>query len=218
MTHNLAQARGARRRPSGLGRRQGQCLRPRHRERGARLRRRRWTGAARGRRGAARRALRAGASRFCCSRACSIRATSTRWPPWISPWWSIATSRSRCSSNCRPPQPVKVYLKFDTGMNRLGFAPARAAAARARVAALPHAAVLALDDAPGQCRSRRAGRTDRVGPACRAARAGAGLAGHLERVQFGGAVPASRDTASRRCVRASRSTARRRWPAPAPRP
>lgn len=53
-------------------------------------------------------------------------------------------------------RPLKVYLKFDTGMNRLGFAAARAAAVRARVAALPQVQVLALmthlanaDRAPG---------------------------------------------------------------------
>ncbi len=44
----------------------------------------------------------------------------------------------------RPAHPVKVYLKFDTGMNRLGFAPARAAAVRSRLAALPQASVVAL--------------------------------------------------------------------------
>ena len=45
----------------------------------------------------------------------------------------------------RPPdRPVKVYLKFDTGMNRLGFPAAQAGAVRARVAALPQVQVLAL--------------------------------------------------------------------------
>jgi len=43
-----------------------------------------------------------------------------------------------------PGPPVKIYLKFDTGMNRLGFAAQRAAAVRARVAALPRVQVLAL--------------------------------------------------------------------------
>ena len=42
------------------------------------------------------------------------------------------------------PGPVKVYLKFDTGMNRLGFAPGRATAVRARLAALAQVQVLAL--------------------------------------------------------------------------
>jgi alanine racemase len=41
-------------------------------------------------------------------------------------------------------RPVKVYLKFDTGMNRLGFPGAQAGAVRARVAALPQVEVLAL--------------------------------------------------------------------------
>lgn len=41
-------------------------------------------------------------------------------------------------------QQVKVYLKFDTGMNRLGFPATQAKAVRARVAALPQVQVLAL--------------------------------------------------------------------------
>lgn len=41
-------------------------------------------------------------------------------------------------------QPVKVYLKFDTGMHRLGFARPQAAAVRARLAAVPQARVIAL--------------------------------------------------------------------------
>jgi len=41
-------------------------------------------------------------------------------------------------------RPAKVYLKFDTGMNRLGFPAAQAGAVRARVAALPNVQLLAL--------------------------------------------------------------------------
>lgn len=41
-------------------------------------------------------------------------------------------------------RPVKIYLKFDTGMNRLGFPAAQAASVRARVAALPQVTVVAL--------------------------------------------------------------------------
>jgi alanine racemase len=44
----------------------------------------------------------------------------------------------------RDPRPVAVYLKIDTGMNRLGFAAAQVAAARARLAALPQVRILAL--------------------------------------------------------------------------
>jgi alanine racemase len=41
-------------------------------------------------------------------------------------------------------RPVSVYLKIDTGMNRLGFAPAQVAMARSRLAALPQVHVAAL--------------------------------------------------------------------------
>jgi alanine racemase len=44
----------------------------------------------------------------------------------------------------RPARPIAVYLKFDTGMSRLGFGAGEAAAVRARVAALPHVRVAAL--------------------------------------------------------------------------
>ncbi len=44
----------------------------------------------------------------------------------------------------RPRRPVPVYLKIDTGMNRLGFAPGAAAGARARLAALAGVQVVAL--------------------------------------------------------------------------
>jgi len=42
------------------------------------------------------------------------------------------------------PSPVTIYLKIDTGMNRLGFPAAMVPAARARIAALPHVRVAAL--------------------------------------------------------------------------
>ncbi len=41
-------------------------------------------------------------------------------------------------------RPIDVYLKLDTGMNRLGFAAAQAAAARARLGALPGVRIAAL--------------------------------------------------------------------------
>jgi alanine racemase len=41
-------------------------------------------------------------------------------------------------------RPIAVYLKIDTGMNRLGFAGAQAAAARRRLAALPGVRIAAL--------------------------------------------------------------------------
>ncbi len=41
-------------------------------------------------------------------------------------------------------RPVTVYLKFDTGMNRLGFPASQVPTARARIAALPHVHVAAL--------------------------------------------------------------------------
>ncbi len=44
----------------------------------------------------------------------------------------------------RPARPVGVYCKFDTGMNRLGFAAADARAAFDRLAALPHVRIDAL--------------------------------------------------------------------------
>jgi alanine racemase len=40
--------------------------------------------------------------------------------------------------------PVAIYLKIDTGMNRLGFAAGQVAMARARLAALPHVHIAAL--------------------------------------------------------------------------
>ncbi len=43
-----------------------------------------------------------------------------------------------------PARPVPVYLKIDTGMNRLGFPAGQVAAARARLAALAQVRVLAL--------------------------------------------------------------------------
>jgi len=42
------------------------------------------------------------------------------------------------------PAPVTIYLKIDTGMNRLGFPATLVPAARARIAALPHVRVAAL--------------------------------------------------------------------------
>ncbi|MCX8114716.1 MAG: alanine racemase [Burkholderiaceae bacterium] len=44
----------------------------------------------------------------------------------------------------RPPQPIDVYLKLNTGMNRLGFGAADAARALARLHALPHVRVVSL--------------------------------------------------------------------------
>jgi len=44
----------------------------------------------------------------------------------------------------RPPQPIDVYLKLNTGMNRLGFGAADAARALARLRALPHVRVVSL--------------------------------------------------------------------------
>ena len=41
-------------------------------------------------------------------------------------------------------RPIAIFLKIDTGMNRLGFAKERVPAARARLAALPHVRVAAL--------------------------------------------------------------------------
>lgn len=43
----------------------------------------------------------------------------------------------------RPPQPLDVYLKLNTGMNRLGFGTGQAAAAFARLRALPHVRIAA---------------------------------------------------------------------------
>ena len=42
------------------------------------------------------------------------------------------------------PRPIGVYLKIDTGMNRLGFAAEQVAAARARLGALAHVEIAAL--------------------------------------------------------------------------
>jgi alanine racemase len=44
----------------------------------------------------------------------------------------------------RPRAPIDVYVKVDTGMNRLGFAPADTAASLERLAALPGVRVIAL--------------------------------------------------------------------------
>lgn len=44
----------------------------------------------------------------------------------------------------RPSRPLKVHLKMNTGMNRLGFKPEQFAAAHARLRALPHVADITL--------------------------------------------------------------------------
>lgn len=44
----------------------------------------------------------------------------------------------------RPPQPIDVYLKLNTGMNRLGFGAADTPRALARLEALPHVRVVSL--------------------------------------------------------------------------
>ncbi|MFZ5541755.1 MAG: alanine racemase [Pseudomonadota bacterium] len=44
----------------------------------------------------------------------------------------------------RPPRPIDVYLKLNTGMNRLGFGAADAPQALARLQALPHVRVVSL--------------------------------------------------------------------------
>ncbi len=44
----------------------------------------------------------------------------------------------------RAPKPIDVYLKLNTGMNRLGFGAADAARALARLEALPHVRVVSL--------------------------------------------------------------------------
>ena len=44
----------------------------------------------------------------------------------------------------KPQRAVDAYLKIDTGMNRLGFAPEQVPMARSRLAALPHVRIAAL--------------------------------------------------------------------------
>ena len=44
----------------------------------------------------------------------------------------------------RPAQPIDVYLKLNTGMNRLGFIAAEASAARERLLGMPHVRLVSL--------------------------------------------------------------------------
>ena len=135
---NLARARAARAGGAqGLGGRQGQCLRPRHR---ARLRRPAAAPTASRCSTSARPsccASSAGAARSCCSKAASSRATSTPARAWTSGTRCTTRRRSTGWRRTRPHRRTSVFLKMNSGMNRLGFTPAAYRAAWLRLDALP---------------------------------------------------------------------------------
>ena len=136
LRHNLGTIRAYAPRREGHGRHQGQCLRPRARLDGAR----RWpTPTAspwRGSKRAWRCAPPACARPSCCSKACSA---PSNWPkPRIMA--SSSSSTIRCSSSCSRRIAARerfvVWIKIDTGMNRLGFRPEAFPGALARLRAL----------------------------------------------------------------------------------
>ena len=89
----------------------------------------------------------ASSTRSSCSKACSMRASWKRRPRTIFRSSCIRSSRSRCSSSTRGRHRFAVWLKVDTGMNRLGFRPEELAAAHARVQRCAAVGTLAPDDA-----------------------------------------------------------------------
>ena len=67
----------------------------------------------------------------CCSRAFSTSASCRDRAAHGSRSSSTTRSRSRCSSARRSPRPLEVFVKVNTGMNRLGFAAGDGAPASA---------------------------------------------------------------------------------------
>lgn len=59
------------------------------------------------------------------------------------------------------PQPIAVWMKIDTGMHRLGFAPGRAAAVHQRLQACPNVAEVGLFSHLGYTDDRRSAQTER---------------------------------------------------------
>ena len=100
--------------------REGECLRtrPHARAPGARGRRRPGARRARRRDRVARRALRRGAS--CCSKVSSRRTSCPRSRRGGSPLSSTARTQVRMLERARLERPLEVFIKINTGMNRLG--------------------------------------------------------------------------------------------------
>ena len=70
-------------------------------------------------------ALWAGAARSCCSKACSRRVTWSCARASTCGTRCTATRRSTCWQLTRRTLPHRVFLKMNSGMNRLGFTPER---------------------------------------------------------------------------------------------
>ena len=216
--HNLREAR--RRAGGARGRRdrQGQRLWPRRRPPAA--------GAGRGRH-AGRRLHRGGAGpargRRRASRSCSWRACSRPRSCRLCARLGLRRSRStsRASSRCwRPPastRPLTVWLKLDTGMNRLGFRAVEAAgaayarlrdcAAVAEVRLMTHFASADEPTDPATRRPDRALRRGRRATSASPARSATRPAcSPGPRPMPNGSARASCSTASRRCPAAPART------------
>jgi alanine racemase len=86
----------------------------------------------------------AGAARCCCSKAFSRRVTWSCARVWACGTPSTATHRSTCWPRTRPTCGHRVFLKMNSGMNRLGFPPHRYRAAWTRLNALPQVEEISL--------------------------------------------------------------------------
>ncbi len=146
-----------------LGGRQGRCLRPRHRQRLRRPAGRRRLRPARSRRGRAAARARLARPDPPSRRLLRARATSRPARAWASGTSFTAPRRSTGSPRTRPTRPHHVFLKMNSGMNRLGFAPAAFRAAWLRLDALAQVDEVTLmthladADAPRPGRRRRPG-------------------------------------------------------------
>ena len=104
-------------------------------------------------------AARATAGAFCCWRASSSCPSCRVWRSiaWLP--WCTARSSCACSKRCRSAAPVDVFLKLNTGMNRLGLRP-RSCARRSR--ALQACRNVGRDHADDALRLRRRRARDRL--------------------------------------------------------
>ena len=82
-------------------------------------------------------AWRAFKSARCSSKACSTAGSSIRRRPQDSSSWCTRRSRSSCCEQAGAGEPFRIWLKLDTGMNRLGFKGAAFDAALEALRALP---------------------------------------------------------------------------------
>ena len=73
----------------------------------------------------------------CCSRACSTAGSSIRPRPRDSSWWCTPREQIELLRQAGAGEPFRVWLKLDTGMNRLGFKGAAFGTALDTLRALP---------------------------------------------------------------------------------